>query len=261
MEGIMKILEELFKELGISKVKLAKYLNVSRQMVYNYLEMNNVDEWPKDKKLKLFLLLDIQEFDDIKNIKPNNEYISRLDKLLNESDDEFSFPYSSNKYDLKELSKKQQKMLFEIIELIKELLSEDENGTSYSTCRYLYNFLQVIDDVEELKYILAYFSKINGFIPVTEFVYNEENQTNFESIIYQAISLFNSGGASKSRLLEVHKKFQADIEQRQEEKLSRTQELNTVKLQALRELGYNDINEKNSTEVFEKIAEIQSRKI
>lgn len=256
----MKLLEDLLRELGVSKVKLAKYLNVSRQMVYNYLEMNNIDEWPKDKKLKLFLLLDIQNFDEISNIKPNNDYISRLDKLLNESDDEFSFS-GSNKYDLKELSKKQQKILFEIIELLKELLSEDENGSSYATAKYLYNFLQVIDDVEELKYILAYFSKANGFIPVNEFVYNEENQINFESIMYQAISLFNNGGASKTKLIEAHKKFEADVEQRQEEKLSRTQELNTVKIQALRELGYTELTEKNSTEVFEKIAEIQSRKI
>lgn len=256
----MKLLEDLLKELGISKVKLAKYLNVSRQMVYNYLEMKSIEEWPKDKKLKLFLLLDIQEYEDIKNIKPNNEYISRLDKLLNESDDDFSFT-GTNKSDLKELSKKQQKVLFEIVELIKELLSEDENGSSYYTFKYLYNFLQIIDDVEELKYILAYFSKANGFIPVNEFVYNEENQINFESIMYQAISLFNNGGASKSKLIEVHKKFEADIEQRQEEKLSRTQELNTVKVQALRELGYSELTEKNSTEVFEKIAEIQSRKI
>ena len=46
-----------------------------------------------------------------------------------------------------------------------------------------------------------------------------------------------------------------------EDKLSRTLELNTVKVQALKELGYTEINEKNVTEVFEKIAEIQSRKI
>lgn len=257
----MKLLEELLRELGVSKVKLAKYLSVSRQMVYNYLEMESIEEWPKDKKLKLFLLLDIQDFNDIKNIKPTNEYISRLDKLLNESDDEYAFSYNSNKYDLKELSKKQQKVLFEIIELLKEILSEDTNGTSYATCKYLYNFLQVIDDVEELKFILAYFSKANGFVPVSEFAYNEENQVNFESIMYQAISLFNGGGASKTKLLEAHKKFQADIEQRQEEKLSRTQELNTVKVQAMRELGYTELNDKNSVEVFEKIAEIQSRKI
>ena len=46
-----------------------------------------------------------------------------------------------------------------------------------------------------------------------------------------------------------------------EDKLSRTLELNNIKVQALKELGYTEINENNATEVFEKIAEIQSRKV
>ena len=50
-------LNELFQELGISKVRLAKYLGVSRQMVYNYLELNDINKWPKEKKLLLFKLL------------------------------------------------------------------------------------------------------------------------------------------------------------------------------------------------------------
>lgn len=258
----METLNELLKDLGISKVKLAKYLGVSRQMVYNYLEMTNIEEWPKDKKMKLLLLLDIQSYDEIKDVKPTNEYIMRLERILNDNDGEASL-FSSNSagYDFKDLNKKQQKILFEIIELLKEKLSEDESGTAYSMCRYLYNFLQVIDDVEELKYILAYFAKANGFIPVREFVFSEENQLTFEGIMYQAITLFNNGGASKTKIAEAHKRFESDVEQRQEEKLSRTQELNTVKVQALKELNYTEINEKNATEVFEKIAEIQSRKI
>ena len=46
-----------------------------------------------------------------------------------------------------------------------------------------------------------------------------------------------------------------------EEKLSRTQELTHFKQQALKELGYTGVNESNAKEVFEKIAEIMSRKI
>ena len=38
-------------------------------------------------------------------------------------------------------------------------------------------------------------------------------------------------------------------------------ELNAIKIQALKELGYTEINEKNASEVIQKIAEIQSRKI
>ena len=45
----MQNLNELLQELGISKVKLAKYLGVSRQMIYNYLELENLNKWPKVK--------------------------------------------------------------------------------------------------------------------------------------------------------------------------------------------------------------------
>ena len=45
----MNKLNELLQELGISKVNLAKYLGVSRQMVYNYLELDDINKWPKEK--------------------------------------------------------------------------------------------------------------------------------------------------------------------------------------------------------------------
>ena len=37
----MQMLNDILHELGISKVKLAKFLGVSRQMVYNYLELDD----------------------------------------------------------------------------------------------------------------------------------------------------------------------------------------------------------------------------
>ena len=43
--------------------------------------------------------------------------------------------------------------------------------------------------------------------------------------------------------------------------MSRTLELNTIKSQALKELGYTEINEQNAGEILEKMAEIQSRKM
>ena len=47
----MEKLNEVLHELGISKVNLAKYLGVSRQMVYNYLELDDINKCPKEKKL------------------------------------------------------------------------------------------------------------------------------------------------------------------------------------------------------------------
>ena len=66
---------------------------------------------------------------------------------------------------------------------------------------------------------------------------------------------------SKSKIIECHKRFVSQIEHKMEEKMSRTMELNTIKVQALKELGYTVINEKNAAEVLEKMAEIQSRKV
>ena len=94
-----------------------------------------------------------------------------------------------------------------------------------------------------------------------EFKFDEDKQFIFEGILYSALTLYNNGGASRSKLAESHKRFVQEIEQKNEEKLSRTQQLNTIKIQALKELGFTEINETNAAEVFEKIAEIQSRKV
>ena len=56
----MERLNEILHELGISKVKLAKFLGVSRQMIYNYLELDDLNKWPKDKKVLLLNLLGIK---------------------------------------------------------------------------------------------------------------------------------------------------------------------------------------------------------
>ena len=83
----MKDLNELLQELGISKVKLAKYLGVSRQMIYNYLELESINKWPKEKKLLLFRLLDIEDGNEetIKAIKVNAEYLENVESRLNQN--------------------------------------------------------------------------------------------------------------------------------------------------------------------------------
>ena len=81
----------------------------------------------------------------------------------------------------------------------------------------------------------------------------------FEGIIHSAFNLYNNGNPSKSKVIESHRRFVEEIESKKEEKLSRTQQLNTIRVQALRELGYSNITPENASEVFEKIAEIESR--
>ena len=104
-------------------------------------------------------------------------------------------------------------------------------------------------------------SKTTGFTNPEDYKFQEDKQFIFEGILYSALNLYNNGGASRSRLAESHKRFVREIEQKNEEKLSRTQQLNTTKIQALRELGYTTMTEENAAEVLEKIAEIESRKI
>ena len=119
--------------------------------------------------------------------------------------------------------------------------------------------LQSMSNVSEIKYIFGYMSKITGFTKPDEFKFNEDKQFIFEGILYSALTLYNNGGASRSKLAESHRRFVQEIEKKNEEKLSRTQQLNTVRIQALKELGYTEINVNNAEEVFEKIAEIESR--
>ena len=76
----MKELNKLLGEIGISKVKLAKYLGVSRQIIYNYLELDSLNKWPQEKRLLLLKLLDIEDGSDkaIKSIKVTSEYLENL---------------------------------------------------------------------------------------------------------------------------------------------------------------------------------------
>ena len=76
-------LEDLLHELGISKVKLAKFLGVSRQMIYNYLELNDINKWPKDKKILLLNLFGIKDVKELNNIKVTTDYILQVEAKLN----------------------------------------------------------------------------------------------------------------------------------------------------------------------------------
>jgi len=256
----MEELNNLFQNLGISKVRLAKYLGVSRQMVYNYLDLDDIEKWPKEKKILVYKLLDINNTSDIKNIDITTDYIMEVETRLNQgvknSSDIESF------LDLKGLDKDAQKLLPDIMDLLKDRLKDDEKGKeNYYAFTYLYHMLQSMDNVPEIKYIFGYISKTMGFTNPEEYVFDEDKQYIFEGILYSALTLYNNGGASRSRIKESHKRWIKDIEVKKEEQQSRTQQLNTVKLQALAELGYTEINTSNAEEVFEKMAEIESRKV
>lgn len=249
----------ILKKANISKVNLAKYLGVSRQMVYNYLDDDNLSNLPNEKCQLLLKLLDAKSIDEIKEIELTDEYIQRVGNKI------FNSKKTANKkeeiIELSGLKKEEQDLIGDIVFLLKEMLNEDKTITCFTTLTYYYQFLQAMGNTKELKYILGYVSKAAGYTKPTEFAFEEEKQYIFESILYSAMTLYANGGASRTKLTESHKRWENELDKKSEEKLSRTQELNTAKVLALKELGYTEINEKNAAEVFDKIAEIQSRKI
>ena len=114
--------------------------------------------------------------------------------------------------------------------------------------------------MRELKYILAYVSKVGGYTKPYEFVYDENEQFVFESILFSAFNLYHAGTSSKTRIAETHKRFVSQIEHKLEDKMSRTLEMNTLKIQAMKELGLTEVNDENVAELMYKIDEIQARK-
>ena len=258
----MNKLNEILQELGISKVNLAKYLGVSRQMVYNYLELDDINKWPKEKKLLLFKLLDIDDGSDdsLSRIKINTEYLVAVEARLNQS---FKSQNSiSNVFDLNGMNREEQQLVSDITALVKEKLTDDQNKEqNFYAITYLYQMLQSLNNVPEIKYILGYMSKTTGFTDPEDYKFEADKQFIFEGILYTALNLYNNGGASRSKLAESHKRWVQEINQKNEEKITRTQQLNTLKIQALNELGYTEINEENAAEFLEKLAEIESRKV
>lgn len=258
----MERLNDILRELGISKVKLAKCLGVSRQMIYNYLELDSLNKWPKDKKVILLNILGIKNAEDLDDIVVDTDYIMDVEMRINSLFD------NTNKSAVEEDNKvfsglgvKQKELLHNIIDEIKEKLEDEKDDNAYNSMLYLYHYIQTMESSKELKYILAYMSKAAGFTKPYEFVYDETQQFIFESILFSALSLYHGGNASKTKIAATHKRFVNQIEQKLEDKMSRTLEINSAKVQALKELGYTEINEDNAAEVLSKIVEIQSRKV
>ena len=255
----MDKLNEILHELGISKVKLAKFLGVSRQMIYNYLELDDINKWPKDKKVLLLNLLGIKSANEINNIKVDTDYILEVEIRLNSINTKSDSDSYSSLYN--NLGKKQKELFLNIMNLASEHLEDEKDETMYNMYKYLYHFMQTMENAKESKYILAYISKATGFTEPLEFKFSDEEQFVFESILFSAMTLYNGGGTSKSRIAEAHKRFVNQIEHKKEEQLSRTLELNTIKAQALKELGYTSMTEENASEILKKMAEIESRKV
>lgn len=258
--NVVEKINLILKKANISKVNLAKYLGVSRQMVYNYLDGDDLSKLPNDKCQLLFELLDVESTSEILDIDVNSEYLQKVSSKI------FDLKKTTTKkeeiIELSGLKKEEINLISDITIMLKNILIEDKGreGEAFATVLYTHQFIQNLSTSKELKYLLGYFSKNFGYTDPNKFIFDENNQYVFESIMYSAMSLYSNGGASRTKLTESHKRWEAMLASKKEEKLSRTQELNTAKVQALRDLGYDKIDEKNASEVLDKIAEIMSQK-
>lgn len=243
--NVVEKINLILKKANISKVNLAKYLGVSRQMVYNYLDSTDLSKLPNEKCQLLFELLNVKSADEILALEINKEYLQTVGSRIFDSAKE-----------------EEIELINDITLMSKNILLENKGreGEALATVTYLHHFIENLNAIKELKYILAYFSKNYGYTDPNKFAFDENNQFVFESIMFSAMTLYSNGGASRTRLAESHKKWENMLASKKEEKLSRTQELNTAKIQALRELGYTKIDERNASEVLDKIAEIMAQK-
>ena len=257
--NVVEKVNQILKQANISKVNLAKYLGVSRQMIYNYFDGDDLSKLPNDKCQLLYDLLDVKSSEEILNIKLDNEYLQKVSNKMYRKKKNTS--KKEEVIELSGLDKEEVNLISDISLMLKNIILDNKSreGEAIETVRYVYNFIQNLSTNKELKYVLGYFSKNFGYTDPNKFVFDENNQYVFESIMYSAMTLYSNGGASRSRLTESHKKWEAMLASKKEEKLSRTQELNTAKIRALRELGYNEIDKNNASEVLSKIAEIMSQ--
>ena len=185
----MSKISNVLSELGVSKVRLAKYLGVSRQMLYNYLATENLEDWPSEKATRLMQLLEIKSEDDLNNLVIDGDYIIKIDNKLNEG---VKVALSGNSLvDLKGFNRKEVEVLTDITTLLKDRLKDDKTKDTYNTFVYLYHFLQSMETNKEFKYLLAFICKLTGFTNPREFLYNQEQQITFETIMYSGFTLYS----------------------------------------------------------------------
>ena len=84
----MSKINNVLSELGVSKVRLAKYLGVSRQMLYNYLACENLEDWPSEKATRLMQLLEVENAYTLymASLKGNIAVMDKIDKLMDFND-------------------------------------------------------------------------------------------------------------------------------------------------------------------------------
>ena len=141
------------KQANISKVNLSKYLGVSRQMVYNYFDGDDLSKLPNEKCQLLFNLLDVTSEKEILDINITNDYLQRVGSKI--FDTKKSTPKKEESIDLAGLKKDEIMLIGEISQMLKNILIENKGreGEAYTTVEYVHHFIENLSTTKELKYI------------------------------------------------------------------------------------------------------------
>lgn len=238
----------LIDKLNISKVALARYLQVSRQMVYIYLSKDDFDDWPIKKKIKILELFDVDNINELEKLEVTPELYASVNAVLTQDNSSFL----QNSYD--SLDNRSRRLVEDVI----RLCEEDETRENINVVLTLIEHSLISDDY---KYLIAYLAKIFKKMDPEEFSSNELEQKAFEGILFSAFNLFNSGKYSKDKTSRVHAQFVKELKESDETDLQATNIINVTKLIAKNELGIEKIDETNVNQVLEKMLEIQGRKL
>ena len=123
----------ILKKTNISKVNLAKYLGVSRQMVYNYLDSDDLSKMPAEKSNLLFRLLDVNNCNEIIEKELTDEYLQTVSNKI------FNYRKLPTKKDelieLTGLKKEEQEIITDIVFILKEMLNEDKTKDSFNSIK------------------------------------------------------------------------------------------------------------------------------
>ena len=80
--NVVEKINQILKQANISKVNLSRYLGVSRQMVYNYFDCDDLSKIPTEKCKLLFDLLGVKSADELCKKEITNEYIELVNSKL-----------------------------------------------------------------------------------------------------------------------------------------------------------------------------------
>lgn len=110
-----KIFERLVTKFSIKVTDLVKYLEVSKATIYNYRNLENFSDIPKDKQYKIFYLFGKENEEELALVLDEADpdvlagYLARISSILNESIKSKKEELSS----IEELTAKNQALMLE----------------------------------------------------------------------------------------------------------------------------------------------------